>query len=126
MWTYVQTSGELIAPDGEVVSTGYSGAGAGKNNPTEENVQNVGPIPEGFYDIQQPEDSPTHGPYSLPLLPDAGNSMFGRSAFLIHGDSIERPGAASEGCIIQPRVARDRVWESGDHRLQVVKELASS
>jgi type VI secretion system (T6SS) effector TldE1-like protein len=126
MWTYVQTSGKLIAPDGEVVSTGYSGAGSGKNNPTEENVQNVGPIPEGFYGIDAPINSSKHGPFALPLLPDPGNDMFGRDEFLIHGDSIENPGTASEGCIIQPRVAREQVWESGDHRLQVVKELTSS
>jgi type VI secretion system (T6SS) effector TldE1-like protein len=108
------------------LSTGYSGAGTGKNNPTEENVQNVGPIPEGFYDVEAPEDSPIHGPYALPLLPDVDNNMYGRSAFLIHGDSIERPGMASEGCIILPRGARESIWESGDHRLQVVKELPTT
>ena len=105
------------------MAVGYSGFGPGKNNPTEENVQNVGPIPEGWYDIEPPTNSPIHGPFALPLLPDAGNAMFARSGFLIHGDSIERPGAASEGCIIQPKFARVAIWESGDHRLQVVREL---
>lgn len=111
---------------GTVLAHGYSGAGEGKNNPTEENVQEVGPIPAGFYDIQVPESSPTHGPYAMRLLPDAGNHMFGRGGFLIHGDSLERPGHASEGCIILPRYARETIWESRDHRLQVVKEIAQT
>lgn len=123
MWIFEQLTGRLLKQGNGVMATGYSGAGEGKNNPTEETVQNYGPIPEGFYDVQAPIDSPTHGPFSLGLLPDAGNRMFGRSHFLIHGDSIERPGQASEGCIIMPRFARERIWESGDHRLQVVKEL---
>jgi hypothetical protein len=109
-----------------LLASGYSGAGVGKNAPTEENVQNVGPIPEGFYDVQAPFDSPTHGPFALRLLPDAGNAMFGRGGFLIHGDSIERPGQASEGCVILPRFAREIIWNGGDHRLQVVKELLTS
>jgi len=123
MWIYEQITGRLISPTGGLMATGYSGAGKGKNNPTEENVQNVGPIPVGLYDIEPPEDSPIHGPYALRLLPDAGNAMFGRSEFLIHGDSMERPGSASEGCIIMPRFARERIWDSGDHRLQVVREI---
>jgi len=126
MWVYEQITGRLLSPTGGLMATGYSGAGEGKNNPSEENVQNVGPIPEGFYDIEPPEDSPTHGPFALRLLPDAGNQMFGRSEFLIHGDSIERPGQASEGCIIMPRFAREQIWNSTDHRLQVVKELLTT
>ena len=126
MWIYEQLTGRLISPAGGLMATGYSGAGSGKNNPTEENVQNVGPIPEGWYDIEQPEDSPTHGPFALRLLPDVGNNMFGRSEFLIHGDSIERPGQASEGCIIMPRFAREAIWNGGDHRLQVVREISTT
>jgi hypothetical protein len=125
-WTYEQVTGRLLTPMGGLMATGYSGAGSGKNNPTEENVQNVGPIPEGWYDIESPENSPTHGPYALRLLPDVGNRMFGRSAFLIHGDSIERSGSASEGCIIMPRFAREAIWNGGDHRLQVVRELPTT
>jgi Protein of unknown function (DUF2778) len=123
MWTYVQSNGYLISPAGGIFSQGYSGFGSGKNAPTEENVQDLGPVPEGFYDVQAPENSPIHGPYALPLLPDAGNAMFGRNGFMIHGDSLEHPGEASAGCIIQPRFARERLWESGDHRLSVVKEI---
>jgi hypothetical protein len=124
MWTWSQSEGRMYGPTG-LLAEGYSGAGEGKNSPNEENVQNVGPIPEGFYDIEGPIDSPTHGPYALPLLPDAGNAMFGRSGFLVHGDSVERPGNASEGCIILPREARESIWNSGDHRLQVVRQVDS-
>jgi hypothetical protein len=46
--------------------------------------------------------------------------MFGRSEFLCHGDSIEHPGDASEGCIIQLRDVRRQMWESPDHTLEVV------
>ena len=38
----------------------------------------------------------------------------------MHGDSIEHPGAASEGCIIVARPIREQVWESGDRKLQVI------
>src|ERR1700752_4354059 len=41
-WTYAQKSGEL-QQDGKPVATGYSGAGAGKNNPALENLPNAGP-----------------------------------------------------------------------------------
>lgn len=123
MWVYEQLTGRLISPTGGLMATGYSGAGSGKNNPTEENIRDVGPIPEGFYDIEPPENSPTHGPFALRLMPDVGNSMFGRSEFLIHGDSLESPGNASEGCIVIARFAREAIWNSVDHRLQVVREL---
>lgn len=106
-----------------MMATGYSGAGSGKNAPTEENIRNVGPIPVGIYDIEAPIDSPTHGPYALPLMPSYENVMYGRSGFLIHGDSVERPGQASEGCIIMPKFARVAIWNSTDHVLQVVREL---
>lgn len=123
-WVYEQLSGRMLKQGGGLLATGYSGAGNGKNNPTEEHVQNVGPLPEGFYDVQAPFDSPKHGPYALPLYPDAGNAMYGRSEFLIHGDSLERPGNASQGCIIMPRFAREMIWNGGDHRLQVVKQIS--
>jgi type VI secretion system (T6SS) effector TldE1-like protein len=122
-WIYEQITGRLISPLGGLMASGYSGAGVGKNNPTEENVQDAGPIPVGYYDMESPINSPIHGPFAIPLLPDANNFMFGRFGFLIHGDSLERPGDASEGCIIMPRFAREAIWNSTDHRLQVVRQL---
>lgn len=125
MWTYSQTSGEMVSPDGEVVGIGYSGAGPGKNNPAMQDVHNVGPCPVGEYTMGAPVNSHVHGPYAIPLDPDATNEMFGRDAFMCHGDSIVNPGNASEGCIIQEHPVRVKMWESEDHRLEVVKELTA-
>lgn len=41
----------------------------------------------------------------------------GVAGFAMPGDSIEHPGAASEGCIITPRDVREKVWVSGNHHL---------
>jgi hypothetical protein len=120
MWTYLQSSGDLWHGDPEPVCSGYSGHDAGKNNPDMQDVHDVGPIPQGKYTITGPPfDSPGHGPFVMRLVPDPQNEMFGRSGFLMHGDSIEHPGAASEGCIIMPRAIRERVWNSGDRDLKV-------
>ena len=122
MFIYEQISGHLVSDvDAHFLAIGYSGAAEGRNSPAYQNVHNVGPIPQGFYTIQEPFDSPTHGRYAMHLEPSAENEMFGRSAFLIHGDYIENPGHASEGCIILPRTARESIWGSGDHKLQVVR-----
>ena len=118
-WLYDQDTGHMLRDD-RVIATGYSGAGDGKNNPEMEDVPNVGPIPLGKYLICGPRDTPTHGPYVLSLVPDAENEMHGRSAFLIHGDSVSKPGSASQGCIILPRHAREAIWESGDTNLEVI------
>lgn len=119
MWTYHQESGRLLH-DGAMVATGYSGAGAGKNNPAMQSAHNVGPIPIGKYTIGPPCDTDTHGPYVLRLTPNASNDMCGRAGFLMHGDSVAHPGTASQGCIIQARSVREWVWNSGDRDLEVV------
>ncbi|HKT90099.1 MAG TPA: tlde1 domain-containing protein [Candidatus Sulfotelmatobacter sp.] len=123
MWTYRQSTGQLTDPDGTLVATGYSGHGDGKNNPALQDAHDIGPIPQGLYSIGSPTDltGGPHGPYVLPLTPDPGNEMFGRSGFLMHGDSMGHPGEASLGCIIAPRPARVKVAESGDQALQVVE-----
>jgi hypothetical protein len=84
-WTYAQETGEL-QQDGKHVSTGYSGASEGKNNPAMENVPNVGPIPRGDWTIAGPPvDSKDHGPYVLKLNPAPSTETHGRSGFLMHG-----------------------------------------
>jgi len=117
-WAYDQESGELTL-NGAFIAAGYSGAGAGKNNPLAQDQHNVGPIPRGDYTITEPCDTKTHGPYVLGLSPSELNNMCGRSGFLIHGDSVVHPGTASEGCIILPRTVRERIWQSGDTHLSV-------
>lgn len=123
MWTYSQTDGRVTKEGVGILATGYSGRDDGKNNAAMEDVKNKGPIPRGRYTIGAPRDTKTHGPYVLPLTPDLGNELHGREGFLIHGDNLEFPGTASEGCIVLPRFARERLWESLDHELQVVREL---
>ena len=104
-----------------MLAQGYSGAEPnGKNNPLAQSLTDVGPIPQGTYTVEEPVDTIEHGPYALALTPDPANEMFGRAGFLMHGDSFTHPGNASEGCIILPLFARNRVWESGDHVLEVV------
>ena len=122
-WTYAQRTGEF-QQDGRHVARGYSGAGAGKNNPTMQQVPNVGPIPQGDWTIAGPPvNTHDHGPYVLALKPAPTTETYGRSGFLMHGDSIESPGCASHGCLIMPRPVRERVWNSGDRDLKVVVEM---
>lgn len=123
MWTYESSTGKLYDPFYKYAGVGYSGFGLDKNNPTDENVKDKGPIPTGLYTIKAPVNSPVHGRYSLPLDPDPTNIMYGRDLFLIHGDSIVDPGTASEGCIIMGYQIRINIWESGDHRLVVVDKF---
>lgn len=116
IWIYDQASGQLS----QRIAVGYSGAGEGKNNPAMQDVQNVGPIPQGAYSIGDPHDTATHGPFVLALTSDRANDMHGRSEFLIHGDSFANPGTASHGCIVLPRKIREQIWRSGDTKLEVV------
>jgi len=123
MWTYTQKTGALLQ-DGQQVAIGYSGFDDGKNNPAMQAVVNVGPIPQGDWTIVGPPvNTLDHGPYVLHLQPAQGTNTFGRSGFLMHGDSIEAPGCASHGCIIMPRIVREQVWNSGDTELEVVPVL---
>jgi len=90
-WTYSQKTGDL-EQDGTHVATGYSGAGEGKNNPTLQNVHNVGPIPQGDWTITGPPvNTEDHGPFVLRLNPVSGTETFSRSGFLMHGDSKQTP-----------------------------------
>jgi Protein of unknown function (DUF2778) len=111
VWMYKITTGEMIAPGGEVLSTGYSGHGEGLNNPAMQDVPDVGPCPQGFYSIGDMYNSPTHGPDTRKLTPLPGTNTFGRDDFELHGDEVLHAGQhlASLGCIIQPRSTRDQM-----------------
>lgn len=122
-WTYAQKTGEL-QQDGRHVANGYSGTGAGKNNPEMEEVHNVGPIPRGEWKITGPPVNTTaHGPFVLRLEAAPETVTFGRDGFLMHGDSKDAPGTASQGCVILPRTVREQVWNSGDSDLKVVEDI---
>lgn len=120
MWTYSQSTGEL-SRDGKRIGAGYSGSRAGKNNSSLEASRDVGPIPRGEYYIGDPQDTATHGPHVMPLMPALEAQTFGRSGFLIHGDSKEHPGKASEGCIILSHDLRVAISDSEDDQLTVVE-----
>lgn len=119
MIQYKISTGELTR-EGRPVGAGYSGAPDAKNDPTKCGVRDHGPIPPGFYAIGQPHDSPSHGPFVLPLTPHPDNEMYERSAFLMHGDEKLHPGFASHGCIIMPRSVRETVNRLSDRDLEVV------
>jgi hypothetical protein len=122
MWIYSQSTGYLYDAAMNLVATGgYAGTGPGRNNPDMQNVKNTGPLPVGLYRIENPLTHPKLGPVSLPLTPDAGNVMHGRSAFYIHGDN--KTNDASEGCIILPRPIRDKISKSKDRWLVVVRGI---
>jgi hypothetical protein len=122
-WRFEQRTGKfgntLHAFEGFPVY-GYSGHEQGKNNPALQQVHEVGPIPIGEYLISMPFDHPTKGPLCMRLSPLPATETFGRSGFLIHGDSIAKPGTASEGCIILPHAARNVIASSADYGLEVV------
>ena len=122
MWTYSQHSGKLMAPDGSFVGIGYSGHGAGVNNPEMEAVRDVGPIPQGLYAIGVAYSDSEKGPCVMPLTPDGSTDTFGRSGFLIHGDEVGEVGKqlASEGCIILNHALREEIAASGDNSLEVI------
>lgn len=129
MLIYRQSTGELFQ-DGSFLGVGYSGTddgdgvrepGEGLNDPGAEPVRSVGPIPRGRWRLVALEDPhPTAGPYTIRLLPEPGVETYGRSGFLIHGDSIKSPGTASRGCIVLPRRVRELIWKSGDRDLLVI------
>ena len=139
MWVYQQSSGNLyrhltISSDkaetgfpglssATFLGRGYSGNGKGLNNPDMQNVPDVGPIPCGDWYMGPAYDHPEHGPVTIPLRPEPGTQTFGRDHFLCHGDLKDAPGQfkASKGCMIMPRWIRERMSQSGDHLLRVIR-----
>jgi hypothetical protein len=119
-WTYKQTTGELLL-DGKAVGKGYSGHGEGLNNPDQEAIRDVGPIPAGNWSIGDAFKHETKGPMVMRLSPD-GHKAHGRDGFLIHGDNKKGDKSASNGCIILGPDLRDKISKSGIKKLKVVKE----
>jgi hypothetical protein len=124
-WKYVQRSGHLYDTNKRLVGTGYSGDGPGLNNPLMQDVPRVGPIPVGRYIIGPPKDPIDHlGPIALPLVPIAGNVLFGRSGFFMHGDNASMDHTASLGCIVALKSVRILVRDSYVRELDVVAKEA--
>lgn len=118
-WFYTQKTGVLNYNQG-VLCVGYSGCEEGKNNPALQHVRNKGPIPRGKYILGETFTSSDHGPVCIRLIPDAANEMFGRDAFLVHGDSKLNPGKASKGCVIMPLHIRQLMTSSNDRAFEVL------
>lgn len=118
MWIWKSDKGELWK-DGKLVSKGYSGAPGFKNDPVVEGIRNKGPIPRGMWKLGKViVKHPKLGGNVIPLTP-VGHKALGRSAFLIHADSIKAPGTASQGCIILPAPVRAVMAASQDRELLV-------
>lgn len=129
-WVYEQATGKLYNPDGNFVAKGYAGGNCGKNpegknNPALQGVKSVGPLPVGIYTLGDPVLQSHLGPFAIPLVPDSSNIMYNRGDFFIHGDAIDAPGSASEGCVIMPRNIRNNLWCSLDHQIQVIAYVTS-
>ena len=117
-WVYFQSSGQIFYR-GALVGTGYAGFGEGVNNPEDEAIPNVGPIPAGLYTIGPCFTHPKAGPMTMRLTPLEGTNTFGRDGFLIHGDTASMDHTASHGCIIMPHPVRVTVATSNDRTLTV-------
>ena len=120
-WVFASLSGEFISPANVMFGHGYAGNGKGLNNPKMEDVHNVGPIPRGVYSIGAFFNSPgDKGPLVCELTPCEGTNTFGRSGFMIHGDTPAANHTASEGCIVAPRFIREAIAASKVRILRVV------
>lgn len=115
------SSGQLVSFDRlatrSVLGNGYSGTGTYRNRPEYTFLHDRGPIPAGWYTIGAAVDRPESvGAFALPLTPEPGTEMFGRSDFYCHGDNSVHD--ASHGCIVASQLIRQIV--ATYHRLQVV------
>ena len=124
-WIYAQKTGNMFhVENGAPVlrGSGYSGNGAAKTIQPRSLFRSTALFAQGLYTVGPPE------PFKnmvncLPLIPDPGNNMGGRSGFLIHDGAFNNPlghGNTSEGCICLPQIRRIEIWDFGDHLLKVV------
>ena len=125
-WNYSQATGRLTDPAGAFAGVGYSGQPPYVNDGAAENIACKGPIPCGMWEVVGAEDSPTLGPLTLILSPDAATRSkvlgYGRDpdTFRMHGERLEPPpGFASDGCLVQIRTVRLSVYQSTDKWIQV-------
>jgi RHS repeat-associated protein len=128
-WEYSQGSGQLTHVDDQtgdrkLVDVGYSGHGEGLNNPEKQNEKDIGPIPQGKYNIEPQQTNVTNEgkklPGSMRLTPEPETDTFNRGGFIIHGDNKARDKSASHGCPVFDRPTRDQIGKSGDDKLEVV------
>ena len=97
----------------ELIGYGYSGQPTFLNDIHKENLQNIGPLPAGMYTITDVYDDPKRGDHTCTLTPMPGTKLYGRSGFLIHGDTATESHDASDGCIVAPLWMR-QLFKIGD------------
>jgi len=120
MWVYNIRQGTMTSPDGEIEGHGYSGQPQYKNDPTAVAIKGEGPIPPNVYRMSAIFDGGKKGKYVCRLTPLISSLMFKRDGMMVHGDRIDAPGTASDGCIIQGRATRLSMSLSEDHILAAV------
>jgi hypothetical protein len=118
MWVYEQDSGWLCY-GGARIAKGYAGAPGFINAHAAQELHNQGPLPCGLYRMSAAIYHPHLGPDAIPLSPQLGNTMFGRSDFFIHSDNHASPGNGSTGCICLPWATRQLLMTSTDKTLSV-------
>lgn len=125
MWTWQQTSGQMLNATGTLIGTGYAGRGDGLNDQAMQSEKGIGPLPRGKYTIGPLLSSHTVGNVVLvwcaQLTPDPANEMFDRAGFMIHGRKSLTDMDASEGCIVLDFNPRMQVLKSEDRDLMVVE-----
>lgn len=119
MITYRQRDG-LQTQDGKLVGVGYSGHGAGLNDPDMEAVPDTGPIPRGRWRIVRWDDHHAGKGPCVAVLEPVGHSAHGRAGFLVHGDNVAMDHSASQGCIVDSADIRHALRASGDMDLDVI------
>lgn len=127
-WTYKQSTGEMLKPDGTRLAFGFAGNTGGLNNPLAQDQRNIGPLPQAKYTMTSWLESDPHlGLCVIVLDPMPLSKMFDRAGFRIHGArSVDKNGiggflASSDGCVcIASCYERRIMWQSKDHVLEVV------
>ena len=125
-WLFNQSTGQISQQPSaalgggppQPIGTGYAGNGAGRNNPAMQGTPNVGPIPQGTYDIGPGHSSPNTGPNTMNLTPQASTDTLGRDLFRIHGDNATND--ASHGCVVAGPNIRNQINNSPDRVLRVL------
>lgn len=118
-WSYSVKDGWMMR-NGVIMGVGYSGHGAGLDNPDAEDQKGIGPIPHGVWTMGTFFDHPHLGPIVSHLSPGRATEVFGRSGFFIHGDNADVNHSASDGCIVLPRNLREAIRDSRDRTLVVI------
>lgn len=86
----------VYLPNGETLEA-HSGMGRLRDDPEHVNQQMLGATPPAVYDLK-PREKLFHGVQALRMIPEEGNSIFGRSGLLAHSYMLG-PDGDSNGCV---------------------------